>query len=198
MFDSGFVHVLGSLAAVTILLLVCRARKLPLRETLGLYLPNISQAALYGSIFVVLAICGEWALTRLQLNDIEKWNFDLVTTITRIIGACLLAPIAEELIFRGMLFTRISKTRLGVVGAIVIPAIIFTAAHLNQEYIDSFTATVTHLGAVSLQGASFLVLGQMLVDGLFYGWVRHRTNSTILTIALHAAGNTYAVLQRVL
>jgi membrane protease YdiL (CAAX protease family) len=42
------------------------------------------------------------------------------------------APIAEELVFRGMLYHVIARTSMGHIGAILVPAVMFTVFHLEH------------------------------------------------------------------
>ena len=45
---------------------------------------------------------------------------------------CILAPLAEELIFRGLIFTGLAHSRLGTTGAAIISCLLFTAIHFQQ------------------------------------------------------------------
>jgi uncharacterized protein len=107
----------------------------------------------------------------------EPWG-DRYTGILlglRLLGLVILAPVAEELIFRGVLFARISVTRLGPAGAIVLPAILFALLHVQYTAIEG----------------AFIA-----VDGLFFGLARYRTGSLLLPMLLHASGNAFAAAQR--
>jgi hypothetical protein len=68
--------------------------------------------------------------------------------LLRALGIVLVAALAEELMFRGALFTQLERTRLRAVGAVAVTALAFAALH--PQY-----------------GARQLV--QVLVEGLFYG-----------------------------
>ncbi len=171
----------GYLLALAVLLLVCRLKRLPLRETLGLYLPKTRDALLYSFLFACLAAGSEWLGSTLGLPAVTRWQpVSLGTTAIRLLAMVILAPVTEELVFRGLLYTKIEETRLRAAGAIVLPALLFAAAHYDKQ-----------LGAVT--GVALLLI---LVDGLYLGLVRCRTNSTPLTIALHAAANGFAAFQR--
>lgn len=77
--------------------------------------------------------------------------------LIRGIGIVILAPISEELMFRGLLFWRIKNSKLKTIGAIIIPAILFSAIHI--------------------QYSELLTLGIIFIDGLFYGLARHFSKS---------------------
>jgi hypothetical protein len=85
------------------------------------------------------------------------------------------APTAEELILRGALFTRLARTRLGGVGAVVVTALAFAAFHVQY-------------------GVPQLVL--IIVDGVFYGSARAVTGSSLVSLACHMLGNAYAAGER--
>lgn len=95
----------------------------------------------------------------------------------RAVGIVLLAPIGEELVFRGLLYRLLSRTRLGVPGAILVPAALFAALHL--QYLGWELAVV-------------------FADAVLLGLARWRSGSVLVPIAMHMAGNLFAFIQRVL
>lgn len=82
-----------------------------------------------------------------------------------IIGACVLAPILEEMLFRGIILRSFLR-QYSRCAAIVGSAALFGVAHMN---IYQFSAA--------------------LVLGLIAGWLYERTRSLLPCIALHAAYN---------
>ena len=70
--------------------------------------------------------------------------------------------------FRGFLFRGWEKTWLGAAGTIVLTAAFWALLHTNKNW----------LGVASI-----------FVAGLFLGWMRRRSSSTVLTILLHAMSN---------
>ena len=167
--------------ACAVAVVACRLKRLPLRSTLGLYLPSRNQALVYSLLFAALVGLEEWSLSSSGLVPAGKWHADELGVLVRVLSMVVVAPVAEELIFRGLLYTRLSKTPLREVGAIAVQAFFFAACHYDR----------------SLHGAESLALLQVLADGLYFGLVRYRTNSTLLTIALHAGGNGLAAIQRI-
>jgi uncharacterized protein len=91
-----------------------------------------------------------------------------------VLGFCIGAPIAEEFIFRGFLFRGWSATFLGPRGAIVLSAVLFAVIHQQYEW--------------------FYITGIVMV-GLLFGYLRHRSGSTWLTVIAHAFYNLMATLQ---
>ena len=57
----------------------------------------------------------------------EPWLFALVFP-----SIALGAPIAEELIFRGQLFSALSNTRLGVSGTTLVTSALWAALHMTE------------------------------------------------------------------
>jgi membrane protease YdiL (CAAX protease family) len=91
-----------------------------------------------------------------------------------LLGFCIGAPIAEEFIFRGFLFRGWSTTFLGPFGAIVLSAVLFGAIHPQYGW--------------------FYIAGIVMV-GLLFGYLRHLSGSTWLTVIMHAFYNLIAALQ---
>ena len=114
----------------------------------------------------------------------EFRNLDLgaLATAIRIVGIVILAPFAEETLFRGVLQSEL-RDRMAAWPAILIQAAVFTALH-----------------ALSLVGSSTVAfdIAQLLFEGTIYGWVRHTTRSLYPSMAMHAMGNAVAVLERLL
>jgi membrane protease YdiL (CAAX protease family) len=86
----------------------------------------------------------------------------------------IVAPISEEVAFRGFLFRGLSASWLGVSGAIAATSAGWTAMHVQY---DSFT------------------LAQIFLIGLLLGWIRWASGSTLLTIMLHMLANLTACIQ---
>ena len=99
-----------------------------------------------------------------------KPNTPLEFAVT-LAGLCLLVPLAEEVIFRGLIqqvFTR----NMGPLVAVGLAGAIFGAVHLNAHLLISIT-----------------------VFGWYLGWVYYATGNLTYTIAAHAVFNTAALVQ---
>jgi len=86
----------------------------------------------------------------------------------------LVAPIFEEILFRGFLFKSLSNSVFGWVGAIVITAAIWASIHVQYE--------VYYIGII-------------FVWGLIFGYIRHKTASLTIPITLHILTNLISMLQ---
>jgi uncharacterized protein len=89
-----------------------------------------------------------------------------------LVGFCVAAPIGEELLVRGFLFSGWSQSLLGVAGAIVLSSAAWASLHTQYNWFD---------------------MSQIFALGLLLGYVRQRSGSTWLTVILHAANNLAAV-----
>lgn len=78
------------------------------------------------------------------------------------------APIAEEFIFRGQLFTALSRTRLGFIGTSIITSAAWAGLHLTEPWFS-----------VSL----------IFVMGLVFGYLMWRFGSLWVTVVCHAVWN---------
>ena len=112
------------------------------------------------------------------MADLEKlrelFQFDEpATMVLMVLLAVVLAPLAEEFVFRGMLFAAFQKTRLGVIGA----AILLSA-----------------LWAVMHWGYSSQNLVALFCLGLLFAYIVWRTGSLWPAVVGHGANNLVAVV----
>lgn len=170
---SGLIGIASFVFAIAVVLVVCRVKKLPLRETLALRLPTARQAALWLGVFALAVVTEELILKRLGLGETAKWT-PSPTLLLRAAGIIIFAPVAEEMIFRGLLFNRIAAAR-SVGLAVVVTSIVFAAVHIQYSVAEQ---------------------GFILVDALIFALPRAKSGSLPLTMLMHCAGNAYAVYQR--
>ncbi len=89
----------------------------------------------------------------------------------------LVAPAGEEITFRGFLFRGFVCSERSAWPAIVVIALLWAAPHLQYDWTG---------------------MSEIFVAGLFLGWVRWRSGSTLLTIALHALFNLEGMAETML
>lgn len=106
--------------------------------------------------------------------EIKAANDSLTMTILIIMTICLVAPVIEELVFRGWLYSKLAQTKLGNIGALMLSAMLFTAVHTQYEH------------SVTLVMIFFL--------GLFLGYVRYKSNNISYSIAIHILFNSLSTL----
>jgi membrane protease YdiL (CAAX protease family) len=151
------------------LLLACRCAGWRAVEYLALIRPRgawlrLAAAASIGPLAVLLAA----AVASTPPDHPPKGGIDLVLLL---IGLIVVAPVVEELTFRGFLFRALAASRLGPAGAIVLTALMWAGLHIDK---------------------SWLGMAAVLFTGLAWGWLRWRTQSTLVTIAVHALNNLVA------
>jgi membrane protease YdiL (CAAX protease family) len=86
----------------------------------------------------------------------------------------VMAPLSEEIFFRGFLFTGIEGSRLGPAGAIIITTLAWSVMHLQYDI-------------YSIAG--------LFVGGLLLGFARLRSNSIYPPIVMHALQNLIATIE---
>lgn len=155
-----------------------RVAGLDARRDLGLRWPRtIGSAAVALVAFLAVAAASEMLYRHWGLeSSAGEWRgrYSAGALLVRIAFVALIYPVAEEVFFRGFVFGRL-RQKAGEVAALLGSSVFFALLHFQYDW----------------RG---MVL--VLIDGLFYGLVRSRTNSTLLTIALHILGNGFAVWQR--
>ena len=91
------------------------------------------------------------------------------------IAVVIVAPITEEIAFRGFLFRGLSASWLGVAGTTVLTtSAAWAAMHVQYDWSRS---------------------AQIFLIGLLLGWLRWASGSTLLTILLHVLANLAASVQ---
>ncbi len=93
------------------------------------------------------------------------------------LAAVIIAPAGEELLFRGFLFRGFVKSGRVVWPGIVVTAVLFAVPHVQYDWVG---------------------IAQILVIGLFLGWVRWTSGSVLLTFFLHALFNLEGTIETVL
>lgn len=127
------------------------------------------------AIALVLELLGQEIPTVQQhLRDAAR---DPQTAPILAFSALVVAPIAEELFFRGFVFPALAK-RVGLWAGIVLSAVLFGFVHLNQ--------TETLLGGV-------LLLARLVPLGMLFAWLYHWRGTLVIPIIVHAVFNAASV-----
>jgi uncharacterized protein len=92
------------------------------------------------------------------------------------VATVLVAPAGEEIMFRGYLFRGFVQSERAAWPAIVVISLLWAGLHLQYDWTG---------------------MAEIGVAGLFLGWVRWRSGSTLLTILLHALFNLEGMLETV-
>lgn len=109
-------------------------------------------------------------------EDLRQLAEEPATTPFLVIGAGLVGPIAEELFFRGMLFTALRR-HLDLWPAAGISGLLFAVVHIQT----------------SLEGY-IVVVALIFPLGILLGWLYERTGSLVVPMVTHAVYNIIQVL----
>ena len=133
--------------------------------------------------FLFLAVVIELLLNRAGLLEVTPWAYSLPITILRILCAVILAPLVEEIFFRGILLSFLQKKGLRVAFAIVLQAALFMVLHASV-YENTITGNIAII--------------QIFTDGLLFGMARYYTGSLFTSMTMHILGNSIAIIERLL
>jgi uncharacterized protein len=123
----------------------------------------------------LLYLSGRELVTQFQLQsyttaDAEGW------LIPMWLGAIIVAPAGEEIMFRGFLFRGWARTERALWPAIIVISVLWAGLHVQYDWTG---------------------VAQIFVIGLFLGWTRWRSGSTLLTFFLHALFNLEGTMETV-
>lgn len=149
-------------------------------EALALAPPAQGWWAYVSAFAFMLAVFGAFSTLTWMLNpEAAKRDLSVFADLLRsdawwlaLIAIGFGAPLMEELIFRGFLFSALSLSRLGIAGASVVTAAGWTALHA---------------------GYSLVGLAEVFAVGLYFSWVLWRTGSVRVPLFCHAAYNLSVV-----
>lgn len=133
--------------------------------------------------FWVLVYCGYFVAMSVMELLVPADHGEIMTSLagSRHLGLFLtfvvVAPVIEELVFRGYLFTAWRKTRLGLWGTVLLTSLIFALIHAAQY--------------------SWLILIYLFVFSIILGLAREKTGSIWTPIVLHVLNNAIAMVSLV-
>lgn len=93
------------------------------------------------------------------------------------LATVVVAPAGEEIMFRGFLYRGFVRSQRAVWPAIVAISLLWTLPHVQYDWTGML---------------------EIFAAGLFLGWVRHTSGSTLLTIALHGLFNLEGMFETML
>lgn len=116
--------------------------------------------------------------TDMILNWRGPWNFQpwkeqtLFASIARVLAVGILGPIAEEMIFRGLLLTKLNQLKLNKWISLLIVTALWTVIHVDY---------------------SIEILVLIFFNGILLGLSLYLSRSLIIPIILHIMWNLYSV-----
>lgn len=142
-------------------------RTLALGGTLG-WKPVLVAALVMGCTFAAEIWLASFFPHLKELFDLPTERLALGSAV---LGVVVTAPVAEELLFRGFLYTAV-RERWGYRAALGISSVLFAAMHFDPT------------GMYALL---------VLPSAVLFGWLRERTGGIYVPILAHAVFNTVAV-----
>jgi hypothetical protein len=132
------------------------------------------------NLLVVSAAAGLVRLTGAEVPEVQaelrRLALDADTAPMLFLSAVILAPLAEELFFRGMLFQSL-RSGLGAPAGMVLSAAAFSAAHAEGTVL-----------------ATTLVIATIFPLGLLLAWLLHRRGTLVVPVVVHGVFNLLGVL----
>jgi membrane protease YdiL (CAAX protease family) len=164
---------MGYLLLFCVLFLIFRVYGRPFWRSLGWVTPGIPPFQVVGAglgAAISVVVVGSLIQTPNAENEITKLMKDPISLGMMIVFGVTIAPLCEELAFRGFLQPLLVRS-FGAIPGIVGAAIPFGLLHF-REYGNSWR----HALLISLAGAAF-------------GWMRQATGSTLASTLMHSAYN---------
>ena len=171
----------SAVVQVGTLALAARLAGWPAGEYLGLVRPATRPALVLIAILIVFLpsydaltyLLGRDIVTPFQV-DTYRTARDSGTLSLLWIAIVIVAPVAEEIMFRGFLFRGWVRSERSAIPGILIISLVFAAIHIQYDW--------------------FGIL-QVFFIGLLFAIVRWRSGSTLLTILLHVLANLWATVE---
>ena len=172
--------IMGLPATLAAVWLAIRIKKASFVDYLALHWPSWKQL-LFGAVGLVLIVVAWETMSRSLgreatpgfMTDLLKSGRDKGAAVMLLFAFSVAAPMSEEVLARGFLYRGWSASFLRVPGAIILSSLLWTVVHLQYD---------------------LYFLAEVFSIGLWFGYMRYRSNSLWLTIVLHALNNLTAVV----
>ena len=177
----AFVTIIAGPAWVGVSALAARMRGWTVRGYLALVMPRRSEILFAIACLAALLIAFDLLTLAFGRDVVPRFMRDAYLSarssnslVLFFVAVVVVAPITEEIAFRGFLFRGLSTTWLGVGGTMVLTSAAWAAMHVQYDWVT---------------------LAQIFLIGLLLGWLRWASGSTLLTILLHMLANLAATIQ---
>ena len=184
----GALVTIGSIAStpvqVAILVFAARLKRWPIADYFALVPPRRQDAIQSIVLLIVLMIVVEGALYLFGQDLVPPFQIDAYRTGKAagwlpglFLAIVLFAPVGEEIMFRGFIYRGFVRQPGHAPFAIVVITLSWMLLHVQYDWVGML---------------------QVFIVGLYLGWVRWSTGSTLLTIALHVLMNLEAMVETVI
>jgi membrane protease YdiL (CAAX protease family) len=179
----SYVYVGSAAVQIGAFALLIRLKGWPIAEYLGSAIPSPRAIVACLALLAALVVLSDGAMALFGRNPVPEFQIVAYRT-AREAGALpllfgtivLLAPITEEIMFRGFVFRGLVRRPSHAPYMILLISLAFAIIH--QQY-------------------DLLGLGQVLAMALLLGWARYLSGSILLSIMMHVLANLIAMLETV-
>jgi membrane protease YdiL (CAAX protease family) len=182
---NGLLLSLATLAAAPAWIGVCalaaRLRGWRARDYLALQMPRRGEIVFGVACLVALLVAFDgltWAVGRELVPSFMTESYRSARAqgalVLLLLAVIVVAPLCEEIAFRGFLFRGFAASPIGAVGTVIITSAAWASMHVQYD---------------------LFVVGLICAIGLLLGWLRWASGSTTLTIMLHMLSNFVACVQ---
>jgi membrane protease YdiL (CAAX protease family) len=172
-----------NLVMVAVVLVAVRLARANASDYLALVWPKPREVITAIAYLVLLIAASDGLLYVTGQSLVTSFQLQSYTTAVAagwfpalLIAAIVVAPAGEEILFRGFLFRGFVRPQRLAWPGIVATAVLFAAPHVQYDWVGVL---------------------QILVIGLFLGFMRWRSGSTLLTFFLHALFNLEGTMETV-
>jgi len=180
---NGLFYAMATCAAapltIGLIILFAKIRKqITIKEYLCLRMPGWKELLKWSFVVLLFVGCFDTLTFLIGRPIVPQFMVSAYTTayFTPLLWLALVivAPLVEEMFFRGFLFKGIESSRMGSAGAIIITSLAWSAMHTQYD----------------VYGIATIFAG-----GLLLGFARLKTNSIYPPIVMHALQNTIATIE---
>jgi membrane protease YdiL (CAAX protease family) len=170
--SAAVIGIPSACAAIGLALFAASRSRQPVLDYLGLVMPRGRAWELIGiaALTVLLpilwfAVIAPHVGTRAPPNPLgygfAPWQVVLIR-----LEVFVITPLWEEIVYRGLLYRGLERSRLGAVGAVVVTAIVFSLCHFRPSWFSVLYLMSTGLGFAVLRARSGSVLPSIAAHGL--------------------------------
>ncbi len=156
-------------------------KRITIKQYFGFYNPGWKQILKWCLVVVLFAGCFDTLTFFINRPVVPEFMVSVYTTayFTPLLWLAfiIVAPLTEEIFFRGFLFKGIESSRMGPAGAIVITSLAWAAMHTQYDAYG---------------------MGSIFLGGLLLGLARTKSNSIYPPIVMHALQNVIATIEVVI
>jgi len=153
-------------------------RKITIKQYLGFHNPGWKKISKWCVVLVIFVGCFDTLTFSINRPVVPEFMVNVYTTAyfrpLLWLALVIVAPLTEEIFFRGFLFKGIESSKMGPVGAIIITSLAWAVMHSQYDV----------YGMVSI-----------FIGGLLLGFARVKSNSIYPPIVMHIIQNIIATIE---